>query len=49
KFEYDVWYVENLSFSLDVKIFFMTFSKVFKSEGINKENQATTVRFIGNE
>ena len=49
KFEYDVWYVENLSFLLDVKIFFMTFSKVFKSEGINTENQATAIKFTGNE
>ena len=49
KFEYDVWYVENVSFLLDVKIFFMTFSKVFKSEGINTENQATTIKFTGNE
>ena len=49
KLEYDVWYVENVSFLLDVKIFFMTFSKVFKSEGINTENQATTIKFTGNE
>lgn len=49
KFEYDVWYVENLSFSLDVKIFFKTFSKVFKSEGINNKNQVTTIKFKGNE
>ncbi|QNM85781.1 sugar transferase [Polaribacter pectinis] len=49
KFEFDVWYVENLSIQLDTKIFFMTFAKVFKSEGINTENQATTVRFKGNE
>ncbi|WP_435415578.1 sugar transferase [Polaribacter aestuariivivens] len=48
KFEYDVWYVENLSFFLDVKIFFKTFIKVFKSEGINNQNQATTTKFTGN-
>lgn len=48
KFELDVWYVENYSFSLDVKIFFKTFLKVFKSDGINTENQATTVKFEGN-
>ena len=48
KFEYDVWYVENLSFFLDVKIFFLTFAKVFKSEGVNTENQATTTKFTGN-
>ena len=48
KFEYDVWYVENLSFLLDVKIFFLTFLKVFKSEGINRAGEATITRFKGN-
>lgn len=49
KFEYDVQYVDNLSFISDVKIFFKTFLKVFKSEGISKEGQATTTKFLGNE
>ena len=49
KFEYDVEYVDNLSFFLDVKIFFMTIFKVFKSEGINEEGQATATKFMGNE
>lgn len=49
KFEYDVWYVENLSFLLDVKIFFMTFLKVFKSEGISNSNHVTMEKFKGNE
>ena len=48
KFEYDVWYVENLSFILDMKILFKTVVKVVKSEDINTENQATTTRFEGN-
>lgn len=48
KFEYDVWYVENLSLVLDIKILWMTVLKVFKSEGINA-NQATTMeKFTGN-
>lgn len=48
KFEYDVWYVENLSLVLDIKIMWMTVLKVFKSEGINA-NQATTMeKFTGN-
>ncbi|MFD0863118.1 sugar transferase [Sungkyunkwania multivorans] len=47
KFEYDVWYVRNLSFKLDVKILYLTILKVFKSEGINTENMATTERFKG--
>jgi undecaprenyl phosphate N,N'-diacetylbacillosamine 1-phosphate transferase len=49
KFEYDVWYVENRSFLLDVKIFFKTFLKVLKSEGVNTKEQATTTKFNGNE
>ena len=49
KFEYDVEYVDNLSFFLDVKIFFMTFLKVFKSEGINEVGQATATKFMGND
>ncbi|QYA26053.1 sugar transferase [Gramella sp. MT6] len=48
KFEYDVWYVENLSFSLDFKILFKTIKKVLVSEGINTENMATTEPFNGN-
>lgn len=49
KFEYDVWYVERISFVLDIKIFFKTFFKVFKSEGISKEGEVTTTKFTGNE
>ena len=47
KFEYDVWYVKNLSFFLDLKIFLKTFVKVFKTEGINTHNEATTTKFKG--
>lgn len=47
KFELDVWYVENWSLWLDVKIFFMTFYKVFKREGISQEGQATMEFFNG--
>lgn len=49
KFEYDVWYVENQSFMLDLKILFMTVLKVFKSEGISQDGQATMTKFKGNE
>ena len=49
KFEYDVWYVKNISLKLDIKIFFLTIIKVFKSEGINNQGEATTKPFIGNE
>ena len=48
KFEYDVWYVDNLSFLLDVKILIMTVLKVVKSEGINEQGQATSNEFKGN-
>lgn len=48
KFEYDVWYVQNISFMLDVKIFFLTIKKVFVSEGINMQGQVTTEAFKGN-
>lgn len=48
KFELDVWYVENWSFWLDIKILFMTVLKVFKSEGISQDGQATMTKFEGN-
>ena len=48
KFACDVWYVDHLSFALDVKILFMTIAKVFKSEGISQEGQATMEKFEGN-
>ncbi|MDE3183914.1 MAG: sugar transferase [Bacteroidota bacterium] len=48
KFNYDVWYVDHLSFALDVKIFFLTLQKVFKSEGISSATAATMERFTGN-
>lgn len=48
KFELDVEYVEDLSFMMDLKVFFTTFKKVFKSEGISQEGQATAEPFNGN-
>ena len=47
KFELDVYYVDHISFSLDIKIFFLTIKKVFIREGISKEGQATTESFNG--
>ena len=47
KFELDVWYVDNISFALDVKILLMTVKKVLKSEGINPANAASTEPFNG--
>jgi lipopolysaccharide/colanic/teichoic acid biosynthesis glycosyltransferase len=49
KFEYDVWYVDNLSYLLDVKIFFLTIKKVFISEGISQHGEATMSYFKGKE
>lgn len=47
KFDLDVFYVDNLSFWLDVKILFLTLKKVFKSEGINSKDSATIEPFQG--
>ena len=47
KFRYDVWYVRNISFMLDVKILFLTVKKVFCREGISSENSATMEDFQG--
>ncbi len=48
KFELDVWYVDHLSLTLDMKIFFRTIRKVFVREGIYADGQATTEAFKGN-
>lgn len=47
KFEYDVWYVDNLSFGLDCKIMALTIQKVLKSEGISSVSSATMEKFTG--
>lgn len=47
KFELDVFYVNNISFALDLKIFFLTIKKVLVREGIAKEGEVTTVPFDG--
>ncbi len=50
RFEYDVWYTENISFSLDVKIILKTVIKAFvKREGINSETNVTMEEFSGNK
>ena len=50
KFEYDVWYVDHVSFVLDVKIILMTVVKAFvRREGISSETSATMEEFMGNE
>ncbi|KIU05709.1 sugar transferase [Bacillus subtilis] len=47
KFELDVWYVDNRSFFLDLKIFCLTVRKVLVSEGIQQTNHVTAERFTG--
>jgi lipopolysaccharide/colanic/teichoic acid biosynthesis glycosyltransferase len=47
KFRLDVWYVDNHSFLLDVKILFMTLSSVALRKGINQEGHATMQKFKG--
>jgi undecaprenyl phosphate N,N'-diacetylbacillosamine 1-phosphate transferase len=48
KFAYDVWYVDHISFALDIKILFLTVIKVFKAEGISSESSLTMEKFRGN-
>lgn len=47
KFELDVWYVDNQSFWLDLKILFLTVVKVLKREGISAEGHVTMPKFTG--
>ncbi|MDT9337260.1 sugar transferase [Clostridium perfringens] len=47
RFNLDVWYVENWSIFLDIKIFFLTFYKVLKRDGINQSNTSVMEAFNG--
>jgi len=47
KFKLDVWYVDNWSLGLDLKILFLTIKKVFMREGISSVGEATTIPFKG--
>jgi len=49
KFELDVWYVDNRSFWLDLKIILLTLKKVFVREGISADGEATMSKFTGSE
>jgi lipopolysaccharide/colanic/teichoic acid biosynthesis glycosyltransferase len=48
KFKLDVWYVDNLSFWLDLRIIFLTIKKVVVKEGISSETSVTMEKFTGN-
>jgi undecaprenyl phosphate N,N'-diacetylbacillosamine 1-phosphate transferase len=47
KFRLDIWYVENISLSVDLKILWLTFMKVLSSEGVNSSERDTMGRFLG--
>lgn len=47
KFKLDVWYVDNQSFWLDIKVLFLTIKKVFIREGISAEGDVTMPKFTG--
>ncbi len=49
KFKLDVWYVDNWSFRLDIRIIFMTIGKVFKRESINAPGDVTMPEFMGSQ
>lgn len=49
KFKFDVWYVDNHSFLLDLKILFLTVKKVFVREGISADGEATMPLFKGSD
>ena len=49
KFRLDVWYVENRSLLLDIKILFLTVKKVLDRSGINSEGETTAAKFTGND
>jgi len=47
KFKLDIWYVENQTFWLDIKILFLTIKKVFIKDGISADGEATMSKFKG--
>jgi len=49
KFKLDVWYVDNQSLWLDIKILFLTVKKVLVRDGISAEGEATMSKFTGND
>lgn len=49
KFKLDVWYVDNQSFGLDIKILWMTALKVIKREGVSQQGHVTMEKFRGSE
>lgn len=48
RFQYDVWYVENISPALDLRIIWLTLLKVGRAEGVTQQGHATVEKFTGN-
>jgi lipopolysaccharide/colanic/teichoic acid biosynthesis glycosyltransferase len=48
KFKLDIWYVNNLSFSLDMKIIFLTLNHIFQTDDVNASQELTMGWFDGN-
>ncbi|QLG11518.1 sugar transferase [Deinococcus sp. D7000] len=49
KFDYDIWYINNYSLKLDLKIILLTIQKVFNRENVNASQNVTMERFTGNK
>ena len=49
KFKYDVWYVDNQTFALDIKILFITLKRIILREGISADGEVTMYKFKGNQ
>ena len=49
KFELDVWYVDNVSFGLDLKILWLTIWKTLTGEGVSAKDHATMPEFKGTQ
>jgi len=49
RFSLDVWYVDNRSIWLDIRIFFMTIIRIFRREGISADGSVTMPKFTGSE
>ena len=47
KFDYDLWYVDNQSFLLDIKIILLTIVKVISGDGVSAHGEATMSKFTG--
>ena len=47
KFNHDVWYIDNISFILDLRILWLTIGKILKKEGVNQSDSITMAPFLG--